>query len=743
MALQTMYSAKVNSPSTTLAEPITSAMTSFSVVSATALPPAPNLAVLGADDSIVETILYTGVTNNTLTGVTRGFQGVASDWDVGTAIVRTFTAYDHDTFKGNIENISNRLNNFGSDVKAFGAVGDGVTDDTLAFLAGFEHANLNNDVLLIPAGTYLLKRASIPPAKFTNNWHGFFVKCSSLSGKYNPTIILDGRFGFETTDVDNLLVENITFKLRNSFVTNVDMLADGNIVFDNNGVAKKRVYRNLFFIGEVNVTNGTQRVRGSIMEKVTDNSIFENIYINNAVMGIEIRESDNYIIRNIILENVQTGLWPAGAQTNYTVENIKLNNTFEQSQTWVQKNHPINPDNFHNGMCLILCCGNNYTLHNLNAINPIERCIYANGINIMASKLRCVNGDGFKFINCKNVKITDCMLLVDVDILNLSSQNQVNLATFYGDVTTGYVSENITFSNAKVECTANVTGNPLRAVIVTGNHGLTKNLRIENVHSTVNCGAGLLYNILSPRAGSPAADYLMLEDVIINNCSLHQNLDAEGTFINHRTVNASSDAMTNYTARNIKITNCYVKYGNARARFWHDWRYTDGLYTENNRSNVRTLGVHGLPIHNPVVSNNIILKECDLEHSNISMLLAHLKIITVSKESQLILTMPGHNRTVQIYVDNALTDTELVPIYDNSAITITLNNTPYVGINNMFDNYLIKINSDAGFYMGHVVGAVLTNIISTPPMTITVSANTIVIRGDLYAGNCNTIIEKS
>ncbi|MFW5434360.1 hypothetical protein [Paenibacillus apiarius] len=100
MKMKPMYPAIVNSPGTELAADVTATATEISVLSATRLPPAPNLLSLGSDDT-AETVRYTQIDGTKLT-VERGFQGVAKSWSAGTRVARYFTAYDHDTF---IENI--------------------------------------------------------------------------------------------------------------------------------------------------------------------------------------------------------------------------------------------------------------------------------------------------------------------------------------------------------------------------------------------------------------------------------------------------------------------------------------------------------------------------------------------------------------------------------------------------------------------------------------------------------------
>ncbi|PZT54130.1 tail fiber protein [Paenibacillus silvae] len=110
MALQQSYPAAVNSRQTELVGTIDDTQTSFEVLDGSALPDAPNLLTLGTDES-AETILYTAKSGNQITGVTRGFEGVAKSWVAGTKLARYFTAYDHDTFRQNVSDLNTRLDN--------------------------------------------------------------------------------------------------------------------------------------------------------------------------------------------------------------------------------------------------------------------------------------------------------------------------------------------------------------------------------------------------------------------------------------------------------------------------------------------------------------------------------------------------------------------------------------------------------------------------------------------------------
>ncbi|MBQ4899364.1 hypothetical protein KB559_11000 [Paenibacillus sp. Marseille-P2973] len=100
--MQKMYDAVVNSPKTELVTAITAIDTDIEVADASVLLQPEGLAVIGNGEG-AETIRYTEMDGNVLKGCIRGFQGTSKSWAVGTRLARNFTAYDHDTFKENIE----------------------------------------------------------------------------------------------------------------------------------------------------------------------------------------------------------------------------------------------------------------------------------------------------------------------------------------------------------------------------------------------------------------------------------------------------------------------------------------------------------------------------------------------------------------------------------------------------------------------------------------------------------------
>ena len=102
--IKKMYDGIANSPETYLTQGIDANVTDIVVDDAEMLLQGENLAVIGLGID-AETIKYSSINGNILVGCTRGFEGVAKSWESGIPIARNFTAYDHNTFKENVENL--------------------------------------------------------------------------------------------------------------------------------------------------------------------------------------------------------------------------------------------------------------------------------------------------------------------------------------------------------------------------------------------------------------------------------------------------------------------------------------------------------------------------------------------------------------------------------------------------------------------------------------------------------------
>ncbi len=132
MAQQPMYPAVNNSVPALVTEAVSGSDTSIVLDNAGVLPAPPNLLTLGEDDT-AEVVRYGAVSGNTVSQCVRGYHGTtARAWPVGTLCGRNFTAYDHDTFMGNIGDLA---------AGKLDAGGDG-TDLTVAFTQTAARANV-------------------------------------------------------------------------------------------------------------------------------------------------------------------------------------------------------------------------------------------------------------------------------------------------------------------------------------------------------------------------------------------------------------------------------------------------------------------------------------------------------------------------------------------------------------------------------------------------------------------------
>lgn len=105
MELENMYEGKVNSPTTFLVDEIDSKETEIKVTDSSVLPEAPNLVCIGTGE-LTETVKYESIEGNTLKECTRGFQGVAKNWDKLTPVARLFTEYDLGSLQRNVEGLN-------------------------------------------------------------------------------------------------------------------------------------------------------------------------------------------------------------------------------------------------------------------------------------------------------------------------------------------------------------------------------------------------------------------------------------------------------------------------------------------------------------------------------------------------------------------------------------------------------------------------------------------------------------
>jgi hypothetical protein len=193
--LKDMYNGKPYSPPTTLSAAVSSDTTNIPVVDATVFPPAPNLAVI-SNYEIAETIRYTGISGNTLTGCVRGFQEGLSGyaWAADTTIARNFTEYDYEALKENIEEIHDEVG---------GKADTAAVSAELALKA--DKADVDLDLALKADKTELAAKATV--YKFTavlpsSGWgntapYTQTVNISGITAEMSPKGYFDTAYGAE------------------------------------------------------------------------------------------------------------------------------------------------------------------------------------------------------------------------------------------------------------------------------------------------------------------------------------------------------------------------------------------------------------------------------------------------------------------------------------------------------------------------------------------------------------------
>jgi len=234
MAQQPMYPGMINSPQTELSAAISDTAVSISVTDASKLPPAPNLATIGTDET-AETILYTGKSGNNLTGVTRAFEGAAKSWSAGAKIARNFTNRDFESILNNIEDHETRIvassgeiANVSTEVSAqkaetvtrifnvvtgYGADPTGVEDSTAAIQAALDEIEAaGGGILYFPRGVYKVTYSLFYGSNLTIQGYGAMIMFTPSQA--NATCFVPITYTSATEYIENIVMEG--FKLNSS-----------------------------------------------------------------------------------------------------------------------------------------------------------------------------------------------------------------------------------------------------------------------------------------------------------------------------------------------------------------------------------------------------------------------------------------------------------------------------------------------------------------------------------------------
>ena len=233
------------------------------------------------------------------------------------AIDSSQVTYDPPFTNSVITNVETKLSQYVS-VKDFGAVGNGVADDTNAIKTCFASvaamastgATTNAVTIFFPRGTYLISDTIVPPRAVANEG---FIRCTG-----------DGYFGttlrWSSANVDRIFVD----------ASNTPRLAFDNFILDVKSGAGKPAY-GLAFWGAPGQHSSQQKVGNLLINGMKVGAAGEQgySYVNSSGVTVPaftvVNGSQDSLYENIIIESCDYGFLCGHTDNQYT--HLRLTNT--------------------------------------------------------------------------------------------------------------------------------------------------------------------------------------------------------------------------------------------------------------------------------------------------------------------------------------------------------------------------------------------------------------------------------
>lgn len=299
-------------------------------------------------------------------------------------------------------------------VKKWGAVGDGVTDDTTAFITCFNEITENN-ILYIPNGKYVI-----------NGTNEFLLKCPII-GDNAHFLLTNSYFRYN----ENCSVDGITFNYSDKTTA---------ISFKSATPAKKVVIRNCNFVYLKQTPTNRNAVAVRVLSEISEIENIEIIGYESGVIYSNVvgLDSKYNTINNIFGKNIETlvdvegytnATTATGSLKNFNISNIVLENTDKELAGIT---NTVGCD------CLLFTFVDNFTIQNITSIRAKERAIYLN---------TCTNGtitnvynyysDNIKIAGQNNVR----------NSYNIRVSNILTNECYMGSIFDVYNANNIFISN--------------------------------------------------------------------------------------------------------------------------------------------------------------------------------------------------------------------------------------------------------------------------------------------------------
>ena len=321
-------------------------------------------------------------------------------------------------------------------IMEYGAVGDGIADDTIAFNKSMEKAIENKGVVFLPEGEFNIDISSVT----------FSGEIAPLIGRGKEKTKLKFKNGNTFRFNSGFFMENLT--IETDYV--IPTAESTTRLFLSNGQIDGLTIKNVDFINTGASSDGSLRGQGFIRATAS------NVHIENVkVVGcrnaftFDGRGNKNLTFHNITIENAGSGFYITGSTIvpglleedrirNIQFSNIKFKNTKEQQ---------ANYSGGKNGKDVFMFewCGD-ITINNVIAERPVERVAYFNSCkNILVTNTLNKFTDGWKFsaernyiasgFNASNMKFigrgeyNHCFTFYEVDGINVDQVEVENMNT--------------------------------------------------------------------------------------------------------------------------------------------------------------------------------------------------------------------------------------------------------------------------------------------------------------------------
>ena len=430
-------------------------------------------------------------------------------------------------------------------VKKWGAVGDGVTDDTTAFITCFNEITENN-ILYIPHGIYVI-----------NGTHEFLLKCPII-GDNATFILVDSYFRYN----ENCSVDGITFNYSDKTTA---------ISFKSATPAKKVVIRNCNFVYLKQTPTNRNAVAVRVLSEISEIENIEIIGYESGVIYSNVvgLDSKYNTINNIFGKNIETlvdvegytnAATATGSLKNFDISNIVLENTDEEL---------AGITNTVGCACLLFTFVDNFNIQNITSFRAKERSIYLNTCtNGTITNVYTYYSDNIKIAGQNNVRNSS-----NIKISNILA-NECYLGSIFDvyDATNIFISNFSSINNVETDSLIRVRGKSREIFFDNGEiygsyRGIISfeyNDSVINELVNINFNDIVMYNIINGNVDYGIVNTVNSKPNWLYNLTFNNiNVEPQKNYVN--TSSNISHFINISDVDTISVNNCVIKNVNSSA----------------------------------------------------------------------------------------------------------------------------------------------------------------------------------